>query len=157
MGSEMCIRDRSTSGPEQAQVLERITPFEVDGVRLFDAVQVTWNLLEQSTTDALRELHDAGVTVIIKEALANGRLAPGGDRQIRVEDSTDSSDVLALRVVLEQPFVDVVLSGVTTSSQLLSNLSAPSTQPAGPRLAPIVEYAVDPDRYWSERSNRPWT
>ena len=62
------------SGPRQAQVLERALTIEVDGERLFDAVQATWNLLEQSAAPALEAAHAAGLGVIIKEALANGRL-----------------------------------------------------------------------------------
>src|SRR3954462_2517942 len=41
---------------------------------LFDAVQATWNVFERSAEDALREAHDAGLEVLIKEPLANGRL-----------------------------------------------------------------------------------
>lgn len=147
----------STSGPRQAEVLQRVAQLDVDGVRLFDAVQVTWNLLEQSTTEALTELHDAGITVIIKEALANGRLAPAGDRQITIEDASDPADVVALRVAIEQSFADVVLSGVINTTQLLSNLSAQSAEPATPRLEPIPGYAIDRDEYWEQRSRRAWT
>jgi aryl-alcohol dehydrogenase-like predicted oxidoreductase len=60
----------------------------VDGVRLFDAVQATWNLLEPSAGPALAEAHAAGLGVIVKEALANGRLTdrnddPGSRRSAR--------------------------------------------------------------------------
>ena len=47
---------------------------EVEGVPLFSSVQATYNLLEPSAGPALAEAHDAGRTVIVKEALANGRL-----------------------------------------------------------------------------------
>ena len=46
----------------------------VDGEQLFDCVQATWNLLERSAEPALRQAHDRGLGVTIKEALANGRL-----------------------------------------------------------------------------------
>ena len=46
---------------------------------LFDAVQATWNLLEPSAGPALAEAHAAGVGVIVKEALANGRLTARND------------------------------------------------------------------------------
>lgn len=64
----------STSGPEQAAVIDRALELRVDGVRLFDTVQATWNLLETSVGPALADAHDAGVGIIVKEALANGRL-----------------------------------------------------------------------------------
>ena len=46
----------------------------MEGERLFDAVQATWNLLEKSAGPALREASESGMGVVIKEALANGRL-----------------------------------------------------------------------------------
>ena len=141
----------STSGPGQAAVLERVGDFEVDGVRLFDAVQVTWNLLEQSTTDALTQLHDSGIRVIIKEALANGRLGPTGDRALTSERS---SDIEALSIALAQPFVDVVLSGAVNTAQVLSNLHA---TPVTEGFDSLSDYAIDREQFWTERSNRPWT
>jgi hypothetical protein len=36
------------------------------GARLFDSVQATWNLMEQSAGDALLEAHEAGLQVIVK-------------------------------------------------------------------------------------------
>src|SRR5919201_3799078 len=63
----------SVSGTEQAATIERA--LEVGG---FDAVQATWNLLERSAGPALERAHAAGLGVIVKEALANGRLAARG-------------------------------------------------------------------------------
>jgi aryl-alcohol dehydrogenase-like predicted oxidoreductase len=45
-----------------------------DGTPLFDCVQATWNLLEQSVGTSLLAAHEAGMHVIVKEAMANGRL-----------------------------------------------------------------------------------
>src|SRR5262249_42593586 len=69
----------SLSGPKQADVLRKALTVRVDGVRLFDAVQATWNLVERSAGPALAEAHDAGLGVVVKEALANGRLTPRND------------------------------------------------------------------------------
>src|SRR5581483_10976682 len=63
----------TTSGPHQAQTIERA--LEVGG---FDCVQSTWNLFERSAGPALAAAHEAGWGVIIKEALANGRLTDRG-------------------------------------------------------------------------------
>src|SRR5436305_1641209 len=63
----------STSGPRQAETLRRALDVAVAGERLFDCVQATWNLLEPSAGPVLAEAHAAGVGVIVKEALANGR------------------------------------------------------------------------------------
>ena len=40
----------------------------------FDAVQATWNLHERTAGDALARANAAGMRVIVKEAVANGRL-----------------------------------------------------------------------------------
>src|SRR4051812_19977246 len=65
----------STSGPGQAGTIRRAFELEVDGQRLFSAVQSTWNVLETSAAPALAEAHKAGARVMVKEVMANGRLA----------------------------------------------------------------------------------
>ena len=66
----------SATGTEQQDTI--LHAIEAGG---FDTVQATFNLLERSAGDALQAAHEAGMGVIIKEALANGRLtARGGDR-----------------------------------------------------------------------------
>ena len=64
----------SLSGPDQKTTLRKAMALTLDGSPLFDAIQATWNLLEPSAGPALLEAHAAGLGVIIKEALANGRL-----------------------------------------------------------------------------------
>jgi aryl-alcohol dehydrogenase-like predicted oxidoreductase len=68
----------TVSGPRQAEVVERALEADVDGVNPFGVVQATWNLLEPSVGPALAAAHDRGWGVIVKEALANGRLATHG-------------------------------------------------------------------------------
>ena len=65
----------SVSGPRQADVVRRALEVRIDGRSPFSSVQATWNLLEPSVETALVEAHDAGWGVIVKEAVANGRLA----------------------------------------------------------------------------------
>src|SRR5262249_14293608 len=66
----------SLTGPRQADTLGKALRLRADGGGLFAAVQATWNLLEPSAGEALAEAHAAGMGVIVKEALANGRLTP---------------------------------------------------------------------------------
>jgi aryl-alcohol dehydrogenase-like predicted oxidoreductase len=143
----------SLSGPHQSEALRRALTVTVDGRLLFSAVQATWNVLETSAGPALSEAKDAGWTVIVKEALANGRLAgPGAP----VAASADRPEVTALATVLAQPWADVVLSGATTVEQLRSNLC--SLQGAEPLDADrLSEVTLDPTRYWGERAAMPWT
>ncbi|MEO1654516.1 MAG: aldo/keto reductase [Bacteroidota bacterium] len=64
----------SLSGPQQSDTLGQALEVRVDGQRLFDSVQITWNLLENSSSTPMAEAKSAGMGVIVKEALANGRL-----------------------------------------------------------------------------------
>ena len=68
----------STSGPAQADAVRRALEVTVDGEPLFTSFQSTWNVLEPSAGPALAEAAAGGARVIVKEAVANGRLAPGG-------------------------------------------------------------------------------
>jgi aryl-alcohol dehydrogenase-like predicted oxidoreductase len=141
----------STSGPEQGATIERA--IEVGG---FDSVQSTWNLLERSAGPALAAAHAAGMGVIIKEALANGRLTDRGDVPAlgaAAREAGVTPDALALGFVLEQPWVDVVLSGATTVPEIQSNLAALSVDVDIARFDGIVE---EPGTYWKQRAELPW-
>ena len=141
----------TVTGAGQAQTIERA--LEVGG---FDTVQATWNLLERSAERALAAAHDAGLGVIVKEALANGRLTERGgipelaDAAGRAEATPDA---VALAVALAQRWADVVLSGAATAAQLDSNLAAAELT-LEPRL--LEELSEDPATYWEKRSALPW-
>jgi aryl-alcohol dehydrogenase-like predicted oxidoreductase len=142
----------SVSGPGQSDTLRRALTIEVEGRTLFSAVQATWNLLETSAGPALAEAKSAGWTVIVKEALANGRLATPGLYPVL----GDQPDVTALAAALAQPWADVVLSGAATVAQLTSNLAAREIVPGSDRDR-LAGLALDPPTYWAERSSMPWT
>jgi aryl-alcohol dehydrogenase-like predicted oxidoreductase len=149
----------TTTGPRQAETIRRALEVHVDGVQLFSSVQATWNLLETSAGDALAEASDAGWAVLVKEAVANGRLAGGGDAAAPSTPLGEAAsaagvepDVLALAAVLARPWVTVVLSGAATVDQLASNLRA-----ADVVVGSLPELAEPADQYWAERSARRWT
>jgi aryl-alcohol dehydrogenase-like predicted oxidoreductase len=64
----------SLSGVDQSKTLEKALTVERGGSRLFDAVQATYNLLETRAGKTLELAHKEGMGIIVKEALANGRL-----------------------------------------------------------------------------------
>jgi aryl-alcohol dehydrogenase-like predicted oxidoreductase len=134
----------------QAETIERALE-----VGIFDTVQATWNLLEQSAGPILAEAHKAGLTVIVKEAFANGRLTSRGDVPRLLEAAERhgvAPDALVLAAALAPPWADVVLSGAATVETLRSNLAALGVEP-GPELEALGE---EPERYWDERSALPW-
>jgi len=143
----------SLSGPNQSEALHRALSIEIDGTPLFSSVQATWNLLEPSAGPALVEAKSAGWTVIIKEALANGRLAVPGPAPAALGPRPD---VTALAVALAQPWADLVLLGAATVAQVRTNLAAldVAVAPDGDRLATLV---LDPQTYWRQRAAMEWT
>jgi aryl-alcohol dehydrogenase-like predicted oxidoreductase len=144
----------TVTGAHQAETIERALE-----IPIFDAVQATWNLLERSAGPMLAEAHAAGLGVIVKEALANGRLTARGDVPALLELSERRAvapDALALAVALAQPWADVVLSGAATVEALRSNLTALGLEldeGVGPELEAVAEV---PARYWEERAALPW-
>lgn len=144
----------TTSGPGQSETIERA--LEVGG---FDVVQSTWNLLDRSAGPALETAHHEGLGVIIKEALANGRLTARGDvpeleSAARMTGRTE--DAIALAYVLAQPWVDVVLSGATTVPELESNLVARVLELGPSVLERLDGIGEDAETYWEKRSALPW-
>jgi aryl-alcohol dehydrogenase-like predicted oxidoreductase len=152
----------TTSGPRQADALRRALPLTVDGQPVFGAAQVTWNLLEPSVGPAAAEAAAAGWPVLIKEAVANGRLVPGQAPPALTELAAArgvTADAVALAAALANPWATVVLSGAVTPGQLRSNLSAldalPETTQSEPAV-PDLDLAERPEAYWAARSARAW-
>ncbi|MEV4453432.1 aldo/keto reductase [Streptomyces mirabilis] len=149
----------STSGPAQADAIRAALAVTVDGEPLFRTVQSTYNVLETSAAPALAEAHDAGLTVIVKEGMANGRLAaehaPDAVRAI-AEETGLGADAVALALILRQPWAGVVLSGAATSAQLASNLHAAVVDLNEDQLTRLAALAEDPDVYWERRGQLPW-
>lgn len=156
----------SLSGPRQADTLRKAMTVRVDGGRLFDAVQATWNLLERSCGAALEEAHSIGMGVVVKEALANGRLTARNDeasfsakKRMLAEEAARlgvGPDAAALAAVLARPWVDAVLSGAATVAQVNENAKALAVRwddEAEARLAAMAEGAGE---YWSRRATLAW-
>jgi aryl-alcohol dehydrogenase-like predicted oxidoreductase len=145
----------SVSGDEQPETVERAVELGA-----FDAVQATYNLLERSAGPALERAHAAGMRVVVKEALANGRLtARGGIDQLdAVAARLDTTaDAVAIAALLARPWVDVVLSGAATVDHLRSNLRALEIDWT-PELEEELGGLEEPsDAYWSRRSELSWT
>ncbi|OEU98678.1 aldo/keto reductase [Streptomyces qinglanensis] len=149
----------STSGPAQADAIRAAMAVTVDGEPLFRTVQSTYNLLETSAADALAEAHEAGLTVLVKEALANGRLAGGQeprDLHLAAEAADATPDAVALAAVLRQPWAGVVLSGAATVGALHANLLATAVDLDETQLALPGDLVEEPEVYWRRRAELPW-
>ena len=149
----------STSGPAQADTIRAALAVTVDGEPLFRTVQSTYNVLETSAGPALAEAHDAGLTVIVKEGMANGRLAAGqAPDAVRTiaEETGLGADAVALALVLRQPWAGVVLSGAATAPQLASNLHAAVVDLDEDQLSRLAALVEEPRAYWERRGQLPW-
>jgi aryl-alcohol dehydrogenase-like predicted oxidoreductase len=153
----------SSSGPGQADTIRRALEVTADGVAPFACVQATWNLLEPSAGPALAEAGAAGWGVIVKEAVANGRLSPHGSGpetavlgRVAARHGV-GADAVALAAVLANPWADVVLSGAVTPAQLEANLAAVRVELDPGELEELAGLAVPAERYWKERSALSWS
>ena len=152
----------STSGPDQADVVRAAHALPDSP---FSTVQSTWNVLEPSVGEALAEVHQDGWLVVVKEAVANGRLTPAAEQDgpgapadlVTVADELGVGvGAVALAAALALPFVDVVLSGASTAEQLRSNLAALDVVDELGRVD-LTGLAEEPSAYWRTRADLPWT
>ena len=152
----------SVTGPAQSDTIRHALEITRDGRLLFETVQATWNLLERSAEDALAVAHQAGLGVIVKEALANGRLtARGGDaaaplRTLAIARGT-TIDALALAATLARPWASVVLSGAATVEHLASNAAAISVRWDDSLETETRSMRQSPATYWQARAALPWS
>jgi aryl-alcohol dehydrogenase-like predicted oxidoreductase len=153
----------SSSGPGQAATIRRALEITADGLAPFACVQATWNLLEPSAGPALAEARAAGWGVIVKEAVANGRLTPHGQGPAAATLGRVAArhgvgvDAVALAAVLANPWADVALSGAVTSGQLEANLAAVRVELDPGELEELATLAEPPERYWTERAALAWS
>jgi aryl-alcohol dehydrogenase-like predicted oxidoreductase len=162
----------STSGPRQGELIDRMLDA---GDSPFSAVQTTWNLLEPSAGDALARANDARWLVVVKESLANGRLAGGSpgtgggsaasgspgspaspEQRAAALAEVDGQPLagFALGAAVAEPWADIVLTGAVTRRQLRENVAAQPPRVPADALAALAE---PPEQYWAARSARPWS
>ncbi|MEW6270390.1 MAG: aldo/keto reductase [Thermodesulfobacteriota bacterium] len=154
------------SGVGSRHTLELALATRIDGERVFDAVQATFNVLEPSLRDVLGEARAAGMGVILKEVHANGRLTPANllpaDQPLRrrlaeiADRCSLSADQLAIAFAASLVAADVVLSGAVTTAQLRSHAAGIAVELDAATLAELAELAEPPEAYWRARSALPW-
>jgi aryl-alcohol dehydrogenase-like predicted oxidoreductase len=146
-------------------VIDELARLKATGLRV-GLTLTGWNLLERGAASALDEAHGAGMRVIVKEALANGRLTernvdPAFASRLgllleEAERLDTSVDALALAAALARPWADVVLSGAATAEQLRSNLRAVEVPWTAETEVRLQSLTIASGEYWRERSALPW-
>ena len=109
---------------------------------------------------------NAGKSIIIKEALANGRIFKNKDYGhyadlVRFLESLAvrygvSIDAIGLRFVMDILEPALVLSGASTQRQLAENLRAQYFKLDLQDQLHLKQFAVDSEFYWNERKNLKW-
>ena len=158
----------SVSGAGQDVAIRRSLEVRRDGQRVFDSVQATWNLLERGAESALEDAHAAGMRVVVKESLANGRLTQGNRNdnemlypvvaEIRelAEGRGTTLQTLAIAAALARPWANVVLTGAATVEQVRSNVGALELEYDADLEEELRSVAVSSDEYWRARSSFRW-
>ena len=156
----------SLSGPNQGTTLEKSLEIKNGEKQLFQSVQVTWNLLERSTTGILKKASKAGYGIIVKEALANGRLTSRNKSRLFsdklkvlksiAERHGVSEDALAIAYILKQPWASIVLSGAATAAHLVSNINALKIDLHSSDIRLLNQLVEPPEDYWTIRADLAW-
>ncbi|WP_178983783.1 aldo/keto reductase [Winogradskyella helgolandensis] len=156
----------SSSGTEQTKIINEAQKIKFDGIDLFDSYQVTYNIFEQSTYSVLKELIAEGKTIIIKEALANGRIFRSDKfkvyrpaynyLELLSNKYQVESDAIALRFIIDYLEPKLVLSGASNTLQLKQNLKAFHFKLNDEEITILKSFAISPQHYWQERSDLQW-
>ena len=153
----------STSGPFQKEVVVKASQVKENGVPLFTSFQFTFNILDQSMKEAEDLLMDK--KIIIKEALANGRLLSKEFQQYKKKKKKldelankykTTQDAIAIRFCMDSYPGSITLSGANSEEHLTSNLIAKKFKLTMNELESFKEFALDSKIYWDERKQLKW-
>jgi aryl-alcohol dehydrogenase-like predicted oxidoreductase len=156
----------SVSGASQKDILQTAFTMTINNKKLFDSYQVTYNVLEQSSFGILKKIMADGKTVIIKEALANGRLLE--NEKFKHYAATYAflkelskkygvgMDAIALRFIMDHLAPQLVLSGASSTVQLAQNIKAIHFKLSPNEVSQLKFLAIKPGQYWKERSLLFW-
>jgi aryl-alcohol dehydrogenase-like predicted oxidoreductase len=156
----------TTTGENQVAIVNQALDVTVDGKPLFDTFQVTYNIFDQSLTALADTLEQLDKRVIIKEAMANGRIFPNKKYshykyaykalQSLAEKYGVGLDAIALRFCADSIKVYSVLSGASILQHLRDNLKANDFTLEKNDLELLKQLAISPHTYWKERSQLNW-
>jgi aryl-alcohol dehydrogenase-like predicted oxidoreductase len=150
----------STSGPNQKDIIAEALKIEINNQLLFDSFQVTYNVLEQSTFSILKTLKELSKTIIIKEALANGRVFKTNLFSDQLKNFSKKYhvgiDALALRFVIDSIQPNYLLSGASNTSQLEQNLKTLDFKLTEQDINSLSVLKNNPEDYWNERNEMVW-
>jgi len=156
----------TTTGTNQVGVIKRALDVSIDGIQLFDAFQVTFNILDQSLMSIANELKKQGKKLIVKEALANGRIFRS-DKFTHYYKLFDVLESMALKygvgvdaIALNYCGINIpesmVLSGASNHVHLEGNIKAKTFALSEDELQQLNAFRISEANYWDERKLLAW-
>ena len=156
----------TSTGFNQLEVLKKALDVEVDGKELFDVFQVTYNIFDQSIASLTKDISGRNKKLIIKEALANGRIFPNDkypNYAIAYKYLNKLSlkynvgvDAIALRYCMDSIPTYKVLSGAAIELHISENMKVLDFKLEDEEIANFKKLAVKPEDYWNERKQLSW-
>lgn len=156
----------TTSGVNQSDVIRKALEISLNNELLFDSFQVTYNVFEQSAFLVLTKVLQKGKKLIIKEALANGRIFKNEKfkcytKAYQILENLANkysvgADAIALRFVIDGLEPSYVLSGASNKAELTGNLKALNFNLTVAELELLKTLKTVPNAYWSERNKLNW-
>lgn len=156
----------TTRGADQVDVIHKAAAVQVNGEPLFGSLQCTFNILEQSISALKDEKQLFPKFLIIKEALANGRIIPNshlpefepmyGYLQQLMEKYDVGIDAIAMRFCMDSFPQAIVLSGTNRQNHLISNLAANTFSLTDQEMQLLRSYRIAAAHYWQQRGELTW-
>lgn len=156
----------TTSGTNQVEVIQKALTITIDGDQLFDVFQVTYNFLDQSLLQISDKLIRKNTSIVIKEALANGRVFSNENypnytnmylflEKLATKYNVNV-DAIALKYCIQTIPEAIILSGASNSKQLKENLTINLFSLSNDEIEKLNCFKVSPDFYWKERKQLQW-
>lgn len=156
----------TTTGVNQTEVIKKALDVNVAGFPLFDLFQVTYNIFDQSLATISRQLNTLNKKLVIKEALANGRIFPNAKyphyaKVYKILEKLSGKygvgvDAIALRFCMDSINVFKVLSGAANELHLTDNLRVGKFELEEGDIEKLKEAGIFAKEYWGERSGLGW-
>ena len=156
----------TTTGTNQVEVIKKALDVFVDDEQLFDLFQVTYNFLDQSLKEVSDELINQKKSIVIKEALANGRIFKNENylhynKMYATLESLSKKynvgvDAISLKYCEQTITNSIVLSGASNSEQLKENLKLNTFTLSKDEIELLNSFKIKPEFYWKERKELQW-
>ncbi|MFT4831776.1 MAG: aryl-alcohol dehydrogenase-like predicted oxidoreductase [Psychroserpens sp.] len=156
----------TTTGGNQTEVLKKGMDVHFKGEQLFEVFQCTYNILDQSIYELGCEIVSDKKQLVIKEALANGRLFPNvaypaysvfyKKLEMLSKKYDVGVDAISLQFCLAKLDGATILSGANKPEYLAQNIKVTEFRLSPEEIEELSKFKIDPSLYWQERKQLTW-